>query len=33
MSKDLINVIDDLLNEKVKGGAMTSKDTVVNPQE
>jgi len=33
MSKDLINVIDDLLNEKAKGGAMTSKDTVINPQE
>ena len=33
MSKDLINVIDDLLNEKVKGGAMTTKDTVINPQE
>lgn len=35
MSKDLINVIDDLLNEKVKnkGESMTGKDTVMNPQE
>jgi len=33
MSKDLINVIDDLLNEKAKTGAMTTKDTVINPQE
>ena len=34
MSNDLINVIEDLLEEKApKGSHMTKKDMITNPQE